>query len=117
LITPDQTKTYVDIVFKSAGDRKDLYRVVLKKAILDNIESLSLLEKGRLETAKDPLINLVMENLDHNDRGLITQKELKDAVVKVAKENNVYLDDQSLAEIVVSSFLKDDGSVAKEMSR
>ena len=39
------------MVFKSAGDRKDLYRVVLKKAILDNIESLKLMEQGQLITS------------------------------------------------------------------
>jgi len=39
------------MVYKSAGDRKDLYRVVLKKAILDNIESLNLMEKGQLITS------------------------------------------------------------------
>jgi hypothetical protein len=46
LVSAEQTKSFVDMVYKSAGDRKDIYRVVLKKAIQDNIESLDLIEKG-----------------------------------------------------------------------
>ena len=40
---------------------------------------------------------MVMEVLDHNNKGLISQKEFKDAILKVAQENKIYLDDQSLA--------------------
>jgi len=48
---------------------------------------------------------MVMEKIDDTDSGLITQKEFKNALVKVAKENKINLDDQSLEEIVSSSFL------------
>jgi len=34
-----------------------------------------------------------MQNLDQREGGLITQKEFKEAVAKVAKENKVYMDD------------------------
>jgi hypothetical protein len=65
------------LIFKSAGDSKDLYRVVLKKAILDNIDSLRLLETGQLIPAQDPLINKVMEALDNSKNALISEKEFK----------------------------------------
>ena len=40
---------------------------------------------------------MVMKDLDHNDNGLISQKEFKDAILKLAQENKIYLDDQVLA--------------------
>ena len=67
------------MVFKSAGDRKDIYRVVLKKAIHDNIDNLRLMEKGQLLT-HDPVVNLVLDVLDSSKSGLIAEKELKEAV-------------------------------------
>ena len=45
------------MVYQSAGDREDLYRVVLKKAILDNLDSLKKLEKGQLLPPKDAMIS------------------------------------------------------------
>lgn len=48
MVSPDQTNKFVDMVYKSAGDRSDIYRVVLKKALHDNIDNLRLMEKGRL---------------------------------------------------------------------
>jgi len=92
LISADQTKAFVDLIFKSAGDRKELYRVVLKKAILDNLDNLSLLETGQLIPAQDPVINKVMELLDNSNNGLISEKELKEAVKKVTKDHNLQLD-------------------------
>jgi len=92
LISADQTKAFVDLIFKSAGDRKELYRVVLKKAILDNLDNLRLLETGQLIPAQDPVINQVMELLDNSNNGLISEKELKEAVKKVTKDHNLPLD-------------------------
>jgi len=92
LISADQTKAFVDLIFKSAGDRKELYRVVLKKAILDNLDNLRLLETGQLIPAQDPVINKVMELLDNSNNGLISEKELKEAVKKVTKDHNLPLD-------------------------
>jgi len=45
----EQTQEFVDKVFKSEGNRDELYRVVLKKALKDNIESLELMENGQLK--------------------------------------------------------------------
>lgn len=92
MISADQTKAFVDLIFKSAGDRKELYRVVLKKAILDNLDNLRLLETGQLIPAQDPVINKVMELLDNSNNGLISEKELKEAVKKVTKDHNLLLD-------------------------
>jgi len=92
LISADQTIAFVDLIFKSAGDRKELYRVVLKKAILDNLDNLRLLETGQLIPAQDPVINQVMELLDNSNNGLISEKELKEAVKKVTKDHNLPLD-------------------------
>lgn len=92
MISADQTKAFVDLIFKSAGDRKELYRVVLKKAILDNLDNLRLLETGQLIPAQDPVINQVMELLDNSNNGLISEKELKEAVKKVTKDHNLSLD-------------------------
>jgi hypothetical protein len=39
-ISEEKTKEYVDKIFKSAGGRRSIYRIQLKKAILDNIVSL-----------------------------------------------------------------------------
>lgn len=55
------------MVYKSAGDRKDIYRVVLKKAIQDNIESLDLIEKGQLVSGREPITeHIVTDPLDQD---------------------------------------------------
>ena len=58
-----------------------------------------------------------MEKMDEMETGMVTEKDLKDAIIKVARENKINLNDQILEEIVTSSFMQDNGSVAKEMSR
>tara|TARA_B110000914_G_C15057224_1_gene262379 strand:- start:35 stop:250 length:216 start_codon:yes stop_codon:yes gene_type:complete len=71
------------MVFKSAGGRGPIYRVQLKKAIQQNLDNLRLLETGDLPT-QDAVVNLVLGVLDDSKSGLIPQKELKEAVIKVA---------------------------------
>jgi len=50
VVPAEQTKAFVDMVFKSAGNREELYRVVLKKAINDNLHNLEKMKEGRLVT-------------------------------------------------------------------
>ena len=44
IVPADQTAAFVDQVFKSSGDKKDLYRVELKKAVHDNLDNLEKME-------------------------------------------------------------------------
>lgn len=37
---PGQVSLFVDKVFKAAGGRRDIYRVQLKKAVMENLEAL-----------------------------------------------------------------------------
>ena len=63
----------MDLIFKSAGDHEELYRIVLKKAILNNLESLKLLEQGKLVApAQNALIDMVMEKMDGVKSGVVT---------------------------------------------
>jgi len=39
-ISEEQIKSFINDVFKSGGNRDDLYRVVLKKALKENSETL-----------------------------------------------------------------------------
>ena len=48
VVPSEQTQAFVDMVYQSAGNDKDIYRIVLKKAIIDNIDNLILMEKGQL---------------------------------------------------------------------
>jgi len=43
---------------------------------------------------------MVINVLDESKNGLISQKELKEAVRKVAEENEIEIDDQELIELV-----------------
>ena len=79
-ILPAQVSLYVDKIFKSAGSRKELYRVQIKKAILENLEDLKLMQLGQLEPTEKPMINLVLDKLDESKSGLIPKRELKQAV-------------------------------------
>ena len=87
---------YVDKIFKSAGSRKALYRVQIKKAILENLEDLKLMQLGQLEPTEKPMINLVLDKLDESKSGLIPKRELKQAVRQVAEDNDLELDNATL---------------------
>jgi len=50
VVPADQTKAFVDMIFKSADNREELYRVVLKKAINNNLHNLEKMKEGRLVT-------------------------------------------------------------------
>ena len=100
------------MIFKSASARGEpIYRVQLKKAILANIDSLRLLEQGNLPS-QDPLINLVLDALDESKNGLIDQKELKQAVRKIANDNDIVIDNEQLVQMVEAVYMNDDGAEA-----
>ena len=63
------------------------------------------------------MVNLVLGVLDDSKSGLIPQKELKEAVIKVANENNLDVDNQTLTEMVDAVYMNDDGTKANKMSR
>ena len=71
--------------------------MVLKKAILDNLDSLRLMEKGKLVPKQDALTSLVLDNLSNSKNGLITKNELKKAIKEVASTNGVDLDNGDLS--------------------
>jgi hypothetical protein len=80
------------LIFKSVGDDKELYRVVLKKAIKDNLDNLNKMKEGRLLPPQDAVTALVLDQLDESKNGLISQNELQEALVKVALNNNINVD-------------------------
>ena len=59
----------------------------------------------------------MLDVLDESNSGLIAQKEFKDAIIKASTDNNVQLDDETLAEIVNKVYTSEDGSKAKQVSR
>ena len=71
--------------------------MILKKAILDNLDSLRLMEKGKLVPKQDALTSLVLDNLSNSKNGLITKNELKKAIKEVASTNGVDLDNGDLS--------------------
>jgi hypothetical protein len=60
------------LIFKSVGDDKELYRVVLKKAIKDNLDNLNKMKEGRLLPPQDAVTALVLDQLDESKNGLIS---------------------------------------------
>ena len=117
VLSKTQTDAFVEKVFKSAGGRRSVYRVVLKKAILDNIDSLRLLEEGNLVAGSDAVVNQVMEVLEESKNGLIPQKELKEAVMTVLNDNNLDIENSTLVQMVDAVFISDDGTKTTQMSR
>jgi Ca2+-binding EF-hand superfamily protein len=55
--------------------------------------------------------------LDDCKEGLIPKKELREAVKKVAKENDIEMDDKTLSKIVDDIYKKDNGAKQSTISR
>jgi len=67
---------------------------------------------------QDPLINLVLEQLDEsNSGGLISQKELTAAFMKINNENDLKIDNQDLLEMVNAVYVNENGSKEKSLTR
>lgn len=75
---------------------------------------MNKLKKGDL--FRNP-VDLVLDVLDDSQNGLIPKNELKKAVVKVAKENSLEIDDQSIAKIVDTIYQSDNGTKTTKASR
>ena len=111
VVSPDQTKAFVDLIYQSAGNQKDLYRVQLKKTLKDNAQNLQKMIEGKLLPPQNVVTALVLNQLDESKNGLISQSELQEALVKISLENNLNVDNEALVEMVEAVYMNDDGSI------
>ena len=99
---------FVDILFKSAGDRKELYRVELKKALSDNLGNLELMKQGNLikaPLASNPIVSMITAVLNDSKSGLVPKTELQEAITKVVKEKNLDLNKKEVKNMVDSFYI------------
>jgi len=70
--------------------------VVLKKVLKDNSGSFQKMKEGNLLPPQDAITALVLDQLENSNNGLITQKELQEALVKASSDKSLTVDNQSL---------------------
>jgi hypothetical protein len=117
-ISPDQVHLFVEKVFESAdGNGEAIYRVQLKKAILQNLKSLKMMQLDQLRPQEQPMINLILSKLDESKSGLIPKRELKQVIKQVSEENGLSIEDTKLNDLADSLFIKPDGSRIGKMTR
>ena len=58
-----------------------------------------------------------MEALDHSKNGLITEKEFKEAVKKVSQDNDLHVDEETVADMIEELYVDDKGNKASSISR
>jgi hypothetical protein len=107
-VPADQMAGFVDILFKSAGDRKELYRVELKKALSDNLGNLELMKQGNLikaPLASNPIVSMITAVLNDSKSGLVPKTELQEAITKVVKEKNLDLNKKEVKNMVDSFYI------------
>jgi len=60
---------------------------------------------------------MVLDVLDQSKSGLILQKELKEAVLKVVRDNELEIDEQGLQDLVEAVYIDDNGEERTKISR
>lgn len=63
------------------------------------------------------VVGMVLEVLDESRNGLIEEKELKEAMKKVAGESNLNIEEKALDDIIKAIYTNDDGIKANQLSR
>ena len=63
------------------------------------------------------IVNQVLEVLDDSTDGYIQKKDFKEALLKVAKDNNIQINGQDFDEIADELYINDDGTNVEEISR
>jgi len=102
------------MIFKSAGGRRSIYRVQLKKAILENMNGLKDMKKPESNSV---VASLILDVLDESKEGLIPKMEFKEAVKKVVLENEVEMDDKTLTKLIDEIYKDGNGIKQSKISR